>query len=77
MQSLSNSHTRNFQFTLKPGIDLAQCRLLNRGNAGLVYRRLFILLWHEDEPSGINRIYRLYRRERLAGREGLAMCKRR
>jgi putative transposase len=26
------------------------------------YRRLFILLRREGEPSGINRIYRLYRR---------------
>src|SRR5262249_44035262 len=27
------------------------------------YRRLFILLRREGEPSGINRIYRLYREE--------------
>ena len=27
------------------------------------YRRLFVLLWQEGEPSGINRIYRLYRKE--------------
>ena len=30
------------------------------------YRRLFILLRREGEPSGINRIYRLYREEGLA-----------
>jgi len=32
------------------------------------YRRLFILLRREGEPSGINRIYRLYREEGLAVR---------
>ena len=29
------------------------------------YRRLFIMLRREGEPSGINRIYRLYREEGL------------
>jgi putative transposase len=33
------------------------------------YRRLFILLRWEGEPSGINRIYRLYREEGLAVRK--------
>ena len=33
------------------------------------YRRLFILLRREGEPSGINRIYRLYRKEGLAVRK--------
>ena len=37
-------------------------------NAG-GYRRLFILLRREGEPSGINRIYRLYREEGLAVRK--------
>ena len=32
------------------------------------YRRLFILLRREGEPSGINRIYRLYREEGLGVR---------
>jgi transposase InsO family protein len=32
------------------------------------YRRLFILLRREGEPSGINRIYRLYREEGLSVR---------
>lgn len=32
------------------------------------YRRLFILLRDQGEPSGINRIYRLYREEGLAVR---------
>ena len=33
------------------------------------YRRLFILLRQEGEPSGINRIYRLYREEALTVRK--------
>jgi len=33
------------------------------------YRRLFILLRREGEPSGINRVYRLYREEGLAVRK--------
>src|SRR6201995_5721917 len=33
------------------------------------YRRLFILLRREGEPSGINRIYRLYREEGLMVRK--------
>lgn len=33
------------------------------------YRRLFIMLRREGEPSGINRIYRLYREEGLAVRK--------
>ena len=34
------------------------------------YRRLFIMLRAEGEPSGLNRIYRLYREEGLAVRRG-------
>jgi transposase InsO family protein len=33
------------------------------------YRRLFILLRKEGEPSGVNRIYRLYREEGLGVRK--------
>ena len=33
------------------------------------YRRLFVLLRQEGEPSGINRIYRLYRAEGLTVRK--------
>ena len=33
------------------------------------YRRLFILLREQGEPSGINRIYRLYREEGLGVRK--------
>ena len=32
------------------------------------YRRLFILLREQGEPSGVNRIYRLYREEGLTVR---------
>ena len=33
------------------------------------YRRLFILLRDQGEPSGVNRIYRLYREEGLTVRK--------
>ena len=33
------------------------------------YRRLFVLLRDQGEPSGVNRIYRLYREEGLAVRK--------
>jgi putative transposase len=39
------------------------------------YRRLFVLLSREDEPSGINRIYRLYREEGLTVRKRKARRK--
>jgi putative transposase len=39
------------------------------------YRRLFILLRREGEPSGINRIHRLYREEGLAVRKRRARRK--
>ena len=39
------------------------------------YRRLFILLRDQGEPSGINRIYRLYREEGLAVRKRRARRK--
>ena len=38
------------------------------------YRRLFILLRREGEPSGINRIYRLYREEGLGVRKRKAQA---
>ena len=43
--------------------------------AGFGYRRLFVLLRREGEPSGINRIYRLYREEGLAVRKRRARRK--
>ncbi len=39
------------------------------------YRRLFVLLRREGEPSGINRIYRLYCEEGLAVHERRAQRK--
>ena len=39
------------------------------------YRRLFILLRREGEPSGINRIYRVYREEGLTVRKRRARRK--
>ena len=39
------------------------------------YRRLFVLLRREGEPSGINRIYRLYREEGLSVRKRCARRK--
>jgi hypothetical protein len=39
------------------------------------YRRLFILLRREGEPSGINRIYRIYREEWLTVRKRRARRK--
>ncbi|MCA1457302.1 IS3 family transposase [Bradyrhizobium sp. BRP22] len=41
----------------------------------LGYRRLFVLLRREGEPSGINRIYRLYREEGLTVRKRRARRK--
>jgi hypothetical protein len=38
---------------------------------GFGYRRLFVLLRREGEPSGINRIYRLYREEGLTIRQAI------
>lgn len=41
----------------------------------LGYRRLFVLLRREGEPSGINRVYRLYREEGLTVRKRKARRK--
>jgi putative transposase len=48
-----------------------RCRLRELANERrrFGYRRLFILLRREGEPSGINRIYRLYREEGLGVRK--------
>jgi transposase InsO family protein len=47
----------------------AQLRDLANAWRRFGYRRLFILLRQDGEPSGINRIYRLYREEGLAVRK--------
>src|SRR5271155_5287815 len=39
------------------------------------YRRLFVLLRQQGEPSGRNRIYRLYREEGLSVRKRRARCR--
>ena len=53
-----------------PDIELrAHLRELANQRRRFGYRRLFILLRAEGEPSGINRIYRLYREEGLAVRK--------
>lgn len=41
-----------------------------------VYRRLFVLLRREGEPSGINRIYRLFRDEGLTVRNAKRAARR-
>ena len=43
------------------------CAISHRRRFG--YRRLFILLREQGEPSGVNRIYRLYREEGLTVRK--------
>jgi putative transposase len=53
-----------------PDIGLrARLRELANQRRRFGYRRLFILLRREGEPSGINRIYRLYREEGLTVRK--------
>lgn len=47
----------------------ARLRDLANARRRFGYRRLFILLRQEGEPSGINRIYRLYREEGLTVRK--------
>lgn len=59
-----------------PDSDLrARLRDLANERRRFGYRRLFILLRREGEPSGINRIYRLYREEGLAVRKRRARRK--
>jgi transposase InsO family protein len=53
-----------------PDVELrARLRELANERRRFGYRRLFILLREQGEPSGINRIYRLYREERLTVRK--------
>jgi len=47
----------------------AQLRDLANERRRLGYRRLFVLLRRDGEPSRINRIYRLYREEGLTARK--------
>ena len=53
-----------------PDIKLrARLRELANERRRFGYRRLFVLLRREGEPSGINRIHRLYREEGLTVRK--------
>ena len=59
-----------------PDVELrARLRELANQRRRFGYRRLFILLRREGEPSGINRIYRLYREEGLMVRKRKARRK--
>ncbi|TDW16334.1 transposase InsO family protein [Rhizobium azibense] len=53
-----------------PEVELrARLRDLANERRRFGYRRLFVLLKREGEPSGVNRIYRLYREEGLSVRK--------
>ena len=53
-----------------PEVELrAKLRDLANERRRFGYRRLFVLLRRDGEPSGVNRIYRLYREEGLAVRK--------
>jgi transposase InsO family protein len=53
----------------------ARLRELANERRSFGYRRLFILLRREGEPSGVNRIHRLYREEGLSVRKRRARRK--
>jgi len=65
-----------YQSIRPPETELRQ-RLRNLANERrrFGYRRLFVLLRRDGEPSGINRIYRLYREEGLMVRKRRARRK--
>ena len=59
-----------------PDVELrARLRDLANQRRRFGYRRLFILLRQQGEPSGVNRIYRLYREEGLTVRKRKARCR--
>ena len=61
---------------MPPDTDLRErLRKLANERRRFGYRRLFILLRREGEPSGINRIHRLYREEGLSVRKRRARRK--
>ncbi|AJY48027.1 transposase [Martelella endophytica] len=58
--------TVRYRFCRPPEVELrTKLRDLANERRRFGYRRLFILLRLDGEPSGVNRIYRLYREERL------------
>ncbi|MBB2842063.1 UNVERIFIED_ORG: transposase InsO family protein [Rhizobium etli] len=62
--------TIRYQSSRPPGTELrAKLRELANERRRFGYRRLFVLLRREGEPSGVNRIYRLYREEGLSVRK--------
>ena len=62
--------TIRYRSSRPPEIKLrAKLRDLANERRRFGYRRLFILLRRDGEPSGVNRIYRLYREEGLAVRK--------
>jgi len=59
-----------YQSRRPPDIELrSRLRDLANQRRRFGYRRLFILLREQGEPSGINRVYRLYREEGLTVRK--------
>ena len=59
-----------YRFRRPPDTELrTQLRELANARRRFGYRRLFVLLRQQGEPSGINRIYRLYREEGLTVRK--------
>lgn len=62
--------TIRYRSSRPPDVDLrAKLRDLANERRRFGYRRLFILLRRDGEPSGVNRIYRLYREEGLSVRK--------
>lgn len=62
--------TVRYQSSRPPELELrAKLRDLANERRRFGYRRLFVLLRRDGEPSGINRIYRLYREEGLSVRK--------
>ena len=62
--------TVRYQSNRAPETELrAKLRDLANERRRFGYRRLFVLLRREGEPSGVNRIYRLYREEGLSVRK--------
>jgi putative transposase len=66
----ANLRMIRYRSTRPPDTELrTQLRDLANERKRFGYRRLFILLRQDGEPSGINRIYRLYREEGLTVRK--------
>ncbi|WP_132528726.1 IS3 family transposase [Rhizobium sp. BK376] len=62
--------TVRYRSSRPPEVELrAKLRDLANERRRFGYRRLFVLLRREGEPSGVNRIYRLYREEGLSVRK--------